>query len=323
MSEIMDLVVIEKNNAMAVFTNNDQLDPLIEAIEKEARSLVPDVTTKKGRDAIASMAHKVARSKTYIDNAGKDLVAELKALPKQIDESRRVVRERLDALKDEVRRPLTEWEAEQERIKAEEAMNALHAEALEMNIKFDQELAAKFEADHEMALLMNDALDREQAEKKAEAERQRIAREEEIKRLAEEKAKREAAEQAQREIDAAAAREREAILAKERAEREQREAAERAEREKQAAVEAERRKAQEEADRIRREAEKREQARLAEEKRKADEQARREADVKHRKAVGAEVVKALMANTSLTRDQAIEVLTAVKDGRIPHAGISY
>jgi hypothetical protein len=32
------------------------------------------------------------------------------------------------------RRPLTEWEAEQERIKAEEAMNAMHAEALEMNI---------------------------------------------------------------------------------------------------------------------------------------------------------------------------------------------
>ncbi|HDU4863386.1 hypothetical protein [Klebsiella pneumoniae] len=323
MSEIMDLVVIEKKNAMAVFTNNDQLDPLIELIEKEARSLVPDVTTKKGRDAIASMAHKVARSKTYIDNAGKDLVAELKALPKQIDESRRVVRERLDALKDEVRRPLTEWEAEQERIKAEEAMNALHAEALAMNEEFDRQLAARIESDHEMALLMNDAFDREQAEKKAEAERQRIAREEEIKRQAEEKAKREAAEQAQREIDAAAARECEAILAKERAEREQREAVERAEREKQAAVEAERRKAQEEADRIRREAEQREQARLAEEKRKADEQARREADVKHRKAVGTEIVKALLANTSLTRDQAIEVLTAVKDDRIPHTGISY
>ncbi|RFM47351.1 hypothetical protein [Klebsiella pneumoniae] len=323
MSEIMDLVVIEKKNAMAVFTNNDQLDPLIEAIEKEARSLVPDVTTKKGRDAIASMAHKVARSKTYIDNAGKDLVAELKALPKQIDESRRVVRERLDALKDEVRRPLTEWEAEQERIKTEEAMNALHVEALAMNEEFDRQLAARIESDHEMALLMNDAFDREQAEKKAEAERQRIAREEEIKRQAEEKAKREAAEQAQREIDAAAAREREAILAKERAEREQREAAERAEREKQAAVEAERRKAQEEADRIRREAEQREQARLAEEKRKADEQARREADVKHRKTVGTDIVKALVANTSLTREQAIEVLTAVKDGRIPHTGISY
>ncbi|HHG0450965.1 TPA: hypothetical protein ACPSK6_005091, partial [Citrobacter freundii] len=95
MSEVTDLVVIEKSSAMAVFTNNEQLDPIIEKIEKEARSLVPDVSTKKGRDAIASMAHKVARSKTYIDNAGKDLVAELKALPKQIDESRRIVRERL------------------------------------------------------------------------------------------------------------------------------------------------------------------------------------------------------------------------------------
>lgn len=330
----MDLVVIDKKNAMAVFTNNDQLDPLIEAIEKEARSLVPDVTTKKGRDAIASMAHKVARSKTYIDNAGKDLVAELKALPKKIDESRRIARERLDALKDEVRRPLTEWEAEQDRIKAEEAMNALHAEALAMNEEFDRQLAARIESDHEMALLMNDAFDREQAEKKAEAERQRIAREEEIKRQAEEKAKREAEEKHRAELEASARREAEERAAKERAERERIEAQQRAERDriaaeqkaeadKQAAIEAERRKAQEEADRIRREAEQHEQARLAEEKRKADEQARREADVKHRKAVSVEVVKALMANTSLTRDQAIEVLTTVKDGRIPHTGISY
>ena len=323
MSEIMDLVVIEKKNAMAVFTNNDQLDPLIEAIEKEARSLVPDVTTKKGRDAIASMAHKVARSKTYIDNAGKDLVAELKALPKQIDESRRVVRERLDALKDEARRPLTEWEAEQERIKAEEAMNALHVEALAMNEEFDRQLAARIESDHEMAMLMNDAFDREQADKAAEAERQRIAHEEEIKRMAAAAAAREVEQRAQREREEAAHREAVLKAQAEQAERDRIAAEKKAEADKQAAIEAERRKAQEEADRIRREAEQREQARLAEEKRKADEQARREADVKHRKAVGTEIVKALLANTSLTRDQAIEVLTAVKDGRIPHTGISY
>lgn len=333
MSEIMDLVVIEKKNAMAVFTNNDQLDPLIELIEKEARSLVPDVTTKKGRDAIASMAHKVARSKTYIDNAGKDLVAELKALPKQIDESRRVVRERLDALKDEVRRPLTEWEAEQERIKAEEAMNALHAEALVMNENIDLQRAIQYEADHEMALLMNKDFDREQAEKKAEAERQRIAREEEIKRQAEEKAKREAAEKAQREIDAAAAREREAILAKERAERErieaqqraereQREAAERAEREKQAAVEAERRKAQEEADRIRREAEQREQARLAEEKRKAEEEARRAADVEHRRGINTAAVQALI-DQGIPYEWAKACIIAVALGKVPATTIKY
>lgn len=323
MSEVTDLVVIEKSSAMAVFTNNEQLDPIIEKIEKEARSLVPDVSTKKGRDAIASMAHKVARSKTYIDNAGKDLVAELKALPKQIDESRRIVRERLDALKDEVRRQLTEWEAEQERIKAEEAAK----------IKAEED-RKKFESDHEIALLMNDKHDREVAEKKAEAERQRIAHEEELKRQAAEQAKREAEEKAAAELAAAKKREEDAIAAraqaellakqaKERAEQEAKDAAAKAEAEKKAAIEAEQRKAQEEADRIKREAEAKEAARLAEEKRIADEKSKREADVKHRKAVGTEIVNALTANTSISCDQAIEVLKAIMDGLVPRTQINY
>lgn len=323
MSEVTDLVVIEKSSAMAVFTNNEQLDPIIEKIEKEARSLVPDVSTKKGRDAIASMAHKVARSKTYIDNAGKDLVAELKALPKQIDESRRIVRERLDALKDEVRRPLTEWEAEQERIKAEEAAK----------IKAEED-RKQFESDHEIALLMNEKHDREAKEKAEEAERQRIAHEEELKRQAAEQAKREAEEKAAAELAAAKKREEDAIAAraqaellakqaKERAEQEAKDAAAKAEAEKKAAIEAEQLKAQEEADRIKREAEAKEAARLAEEKRIADEKAKREADVKHRKAVGTEIVNALTANTSISRDQAIEVLKALMDGLVPRTQINY
>lgn len=323
MSEVTDLVVIEKSSAMAVFTNNEQLDPIIEKIEKEARSLVPDVSTKKGRDAIASMAHKVARSKTYIDNAGKDLVAELKALPKQIDESRRIVRERLDALKDEVRRPLTEWEAEQERIKAEEAAK----------IKAEED-RKQFESDHEIALLMNEKHDREAKEKAEEAERQRIAHEEELKRQAAEQAKREAEEKAAAELAAAKKREEDAIAARaqaellakqaqERAEQEAKDAAAKAEAEKKAAIEAEQRKAQEEADRIKREAEAKEAARLAEEKRIADEKAKREADVKHRKAIGTDIVNALTANTSISREQAIEVLKALMDGLVPRTQINY
>lgn len=322
MSEITDLVVIEKINAMAVFTSDEQLDPLIEAIEKEARSLVPDVTTKKGRDAIASMAHKVARSKTYIDNAGKDLVAELKALPKQIDESRRVARERLDALKDEVRRPLTEWEAEQERIKAEEAMNALHAEALEMNIKFDQELAAKFDADHELALLMNDAFNREQAEKAAEAERHRIAHEEEIKRQAAEKAKREAEEKAaaelaaikQREADAIAAKAQAELLAKqaeERAEQQRQEALVKAEREKQAAIEEERQKA------VAAEA-----ARLAEVKRIAEEEAQRIANIEHCRAINQRAVADLV-KSGVPEDCAKKCVSAIAKSLVSNITIKY
>ena len=323
MSEVTDLVVIEKSIAMAVFTNNEQLDPIIEKIEKEARSLVPDVSTKKGRDAIASMAHKVARSKTYIDNAGKDLVGEPKSLAKQNDESRRIVRERLDALKDEVRRPLTEWEAEQERIKAEEAAK----------IKAEED-RKRFESDHEIALLMNEKHDREAKEKAEEAERQRLAHEEELKRQAAEQAKREAEEKAAAELAAAKKREEDAIAARaqaellakqaqERAEQEAKDAAAKAEAEKKAAIEAEQRKAQEEADRIKREAEAKEAARLAEEKRIADEKAKREADVKHRKAVGTEIVNALTANTSISREQAIEVLKALMDGLVPRTQINY
>lgn len=323
MSEAMDLTVIEiKPEQAPTLYRAGGLDAYLEQI-RQAVNEVPDLTTKKGRDRVASLAAQVSRSKTAIEKPGREYLKRLKEAVRPAEAEIKRFVDACDELRDATRRPLTEWEAEQERIKAEEAMLALHVEALAMNEDFDRQLAARIESDHEMALLMNDAFDREQADKAAEAERQRIAHEEEIKRLAAAAAAREVEQRAQREREEAAHREAMLKAQAEQAERDRIAAEQKAEADKQAAIEAERRKAQEEADRIRREAEQREQARLAEEKRKADEQARREADVKHRKAVGTEIVKALLANTSLTRDQAIEVLTAVKDGRIPHTGISY
>ncbi|HDU4634396.1 TPA: hypothetical protein RFT76_000857 [Klebsiella pneumoniae subsp. pneumoniae] len=323
MSEIMDLTVIEiKPEQAPTLYRAGGLDAYLEQI-RQAVNEVPDLTTKKGRDRVASLAAQVSRSKTAIEKPGREYLKRLKEAVRPAEAEIKRFVDACDELRDATRKPLTEWEAEQERIKAEEAMNALHAEALVMNEEFDRQLAARIESDHEMALLMNDAFDRERADKAAEAERQRIAHEEEIKRMAAAAAAREVEQRAQREREEAAHREAVLKAQAEQAERDRIAAEQKAEADKQAAVEAERRKAQEEADRIRREAEQREQARLAEDKRKADEQARREADVKHRKAVGTEIVKALLANTSLTRDQAIEVLTAVKDGRIPHTGISY
>ncbi|MHB4302843.1 hypothetical protein ACYB91_10295 [Klebsiella pneumoniae] len=323
MSEIMDLTVIEiKPEQAPTLYRAGGLNAYLEQI-RQAVNEVPDLTTKKGRDRVASLAAQVSRSKTAIEKPGREYLKRLKEAVRPAEAEIKRFVDACDELRDATRKPLTEWEAEQERIKAEEAMNALHVEALAMNEDFDRQLAARIESDHEMALLMNDAFDREQADKAAEAERQRIAHEEEIKRLAAAAAAREVEQRAQREREEAAHREAVLKAQAEQAERDRIAAEQKAEADKQAAIEAERRKAQEEADRIRREAEQRELARLAEEKRKADEQARREADVKHRKAVGTEIVKALLANTSLTRDQAIEVLTVVKDGRIPHTGISY
>ena len=112
-----ELIVPSKENALEVYQKQNGLDPFLEQIKQEIDSFVPDVTTKKGRDAIASMAYKVAKSKTALDDVGKELVADLKELPKKIDAERKRVREILDSWRDQVRKPLTEWEqAEEDRI---------------------------------------------------------------------------------------------------------------------------------------------------------------------------------------------------------------
>ncbi|MEG4669498.1 cell envelope biogenesis protein TolA [Enterobacter cloacae] len=322
MSETTDLVVIEKANAMTVFKSADQIEDILQKVEREVMSFVPDVTTAKGRKEIASLAYKVAQTKTYLDGLGKDLVAELKEIPKLIDANRKTVRDRLDELKEKARQPLTDYEVEQERIKQEEEAK-----------RAAEELAKKIEADHEMALLMNDAFDRELAEKKAEQERQRIAHEEEIKRQAEERAKREADEKAAAEIAAAKKREEDVIAAKaqaellakqekEKAERDAKEALERAEREKQEAIEAERKKAQDEADRIRREAEAKEAARLAEEKRIKDEEERRAQDKAHRKEVNNKILADLI-KAGASEDVAKNIITAIVKGEVFATRITY
>jgi len=323
MSEVTDLTVIEiKPEQAPVLYVAGGLDAYLEQI-RQAVNEVPDLSTKKGRDRVASLAAQVSRSKTAIEKPGREYLKRLKEAVRPAEAEIKRFVDACDELRDATRRPLTEWEAEQERIKAEEAMNALHAEALEMNIKFDQELAAKIEADHEMALLMNKDIDRDREEQRSLAEQAQREHEERLKQEAADKAKREAEERHKAELDAAARREADEKARADAAERKRKEDADRAEREKQDAIAEEKRKAQEEADRIKREAEAKEKARLAEEQRKADEQAKREADVKHRKTVGTNIVNALTSHTSITREQAIEVLTAIKDELIPSTKINY
>lgn len=358
MSEVTDLVVIEKQNAMAVFTTKEQLDPIIEAIEKEARSLVPDVSTRKGRDAIASMAHKVARSKTYIDNAGKDLVAELKALPKQIDESRRIVRERLDALKDEVRKPLTDWEnaesarkeALQQRLVDLRALadvidgvgNYLPSVEIQQRIESAkavaldeswQEVAAEAGVAKdatiqqlEAAMIVakqreHEAAELERLRKEAE-EKARLEREENIRREAAEKARRDAEQKAKAELEAAARREAEEKARAELAERQRIEAEQRAAREKQEAEARARREKEEAVAAERRRQEEAEAARLAEEQRKAEEEARRAADKEHRRTVNRRVYADLIAQ-GIPEEFAQKAVQAIAGGKVQDAHIKY
>lgn len=334
MSEITDLAVIEitPEQAPALYIKGG-LSGYLDQIRELAKE-VPDVTTKKGRDRIGSLARMVGSSKTAIEKPGREYLKKLKEAVKPAEDELRVFTRECDAIRDAILKPRDEWEAEQERIKAEEAMTALHVEALAMNAEFDRQLAAQIESDHEIAMLMNEKFDREREEQRRLAEQAQREREELLKREAAEQAKRDAEAKHRAELEAAARREaeekaraeaaeRQRIEAEQRAEREKREAAERAEREKQAAIAEEQRKAQEAADKARRESEAKEAARIAEEKRIADEAAKRQADETHRRVIGTGIVNALTAHTSIGRDQAIEVLRALMAGDIPNAVIHY
>jgi colicin import membrane protein len=110
-----DLIIqIPESTALLVFVAPDGIDPYIEKIRQEALAHVPDLSTKQGRAAIASIAAKVAKSKVYLEDTGKALCdaerAKIDATLSAVMAARKRIKEELDALRDEVRKPLTEWE---------------------------------------------------------------------------------------------------------------------------------------------------------------------------------------------------------------------
>jgi hypothetical protein len=97
------------------------LDPLIEGVRKKVEEFQKeefDLEKKKDRDKIRSFSSNVAKSKTFIDKARIAFVKEKKESLKIIDQECKRFRDTLDEIRDEVRKPLTEWE-EAEKIRVE------------------------------------------------------------------------------------------------------------------------------------------------------------------------------------------------------------
>ena len=192
------VVAQETTDALEVFTSGN-VDKLVGQLEGEVKSIVCDVTTLKGRKEIASLAHKVSRSKIVLDSLGKGLVGRWKEKSKAVDLERKQIRDRLDALRDEVRKPLTEWEetekARIEKEKLDKEIIEAHEQALPENDLFNRqkELERK-EAEQRQRLEKQEAEQRQRLEKQEaeEAERAKIEREEQIHREAVEEEKRRA-----------------------------------------------------------------------------------------------------------------------------------
>lgn len=353
MSSTEITVLPSPETALQVFSAPAGLDPYLAKIKEELDAFVPDVTTKKGRDAIASIAHKVARSKTALDNIGKELVADLKDVPKKIDAERKRMRDMLDAWKDEVRAPLTEWEeAEAARITRHktgieliELAAATHdysvstlrntlagIDAMVINETWEEFEAEAHRAKAKTIESLNTAIearekyDAEQAElarlRAEAAAREQKEREERIAKDAAERAQREAEACAQAEREEAIRREQEAKAAAERRELELKLAAETAEREKLAA---EQRAAQaiKDAEARAEAAARAERQRIADEAAKVKaEEDRREADKAHKGRVNRAALKALV-DGGLTEDAAKVAITLIAQGKVPSVRINY
>jgi hypothetical protein len=203
------------------------VETLLTKLEREVRGIKRDISTPKGRAEIKSLAHKVARSKTALDEMGKGLNEAKRAEINKVDAERRVIRERCDALKEEVLSELSAWEAkETARVKGHEdalkAMSDLFAllpdEPNAKEIKASLDLLDRHEDSRDWAEFAQRAHDlhAEVGFKLTEALKAALARE---AALAEAQRQREEAARIMAEAAERARREREARIAAEAAER--------------------------------------------------------------------------------------------------------
>ena len=338
--EKFELEIADQNIVVAAFRKPGGTTELFERIAQEARSHVPDVSTKKGRDQIGSLALKISKSKTFIEKCGKELVAEQKAQIKLIDDDRIATVKKFDELRNEILAPRDAWEqAEKDRVAKhehhiatirmaaslataadsewtaftiKEAIQTLEDKVIDLSLEEYEEQAklAKFETLEVLrkALVTREKYEAEQAElerlRQAEMLRQQQERDAQIAREAAEKATREAEEKARFEAER---------VQREKREAEQREA--RLKAEKEAAELRAMQAAENERKRI-----EAEQVAKAEAERKAAEA--READVAHKKQICSEALKGL-TDLGVSVDQGKAILNAINKGLVPHVSIKF
>lgn len=321
---------------------------IYEKLEQQIKDADQDVTTKVGREKIASLAYKIARTKTGLDDAAADLTADQKSIIDVVNKERREMREELDGLRDKARKPLNVWEAgEAERVSELKAAleflqdlgrvdpmispDVIASELIVLKTNYLGHAWSEYQ--EEATTAYETALEKFTSD--LEASQTRIADEAELEELRALKADQDEKEAAEK---ADAERVEQERLAEERrkseTERLEREAKERAEREskealdaanqrtKDAKAEAERQAAatiKEAADKVER---KRKEAEdQAERERLAEEE--RAADLKHRKKINNAALTAILKASEVSDAQGKMIIQAISKGQVPHISIKY
>lgn len=293
---------------------NPKILGVVEAIEQQAGSIVFDITTKAGQETCRKISATVAKAKTAIDNAGKTKKEEYTVFTKRIDSDRNLAKNRLQALQDAIRQPLTDMEnAEKQRKEmlenrlnnlenyfdvytvtsaaVSDAITALQNTSIDESWEEYQSIAAAKKAQEldRLQTLFAQAQQREAdaaelaALRAAQAEQQRIAQERAI------------LEQARQ---AAAAEAEQKILAAQRAAEAAAAAAENAER-----IAFERLEAKQAAE--------------------AQAEAQRVADTANRERVMMRIVDTICFNCGIDREKALRLTQAIADGEIANLFIKF
>lgn len=330
-----------------VYRDDTVLPALLKEIEGEIAAASAGIDTKKGREAIASLAHSISRRKTPIVDAGKALTEDWRKKTATVNATKSTVEREFDALRDKARAPLDAWEdAEKDRQKrlndalflfASKAKAPMGhtAEDFDADIQsvervvIDDEFgnfrkgAETAKAEALTALRAGRAAYVKAEEERAELERLRAEAQERERaaQAAEAKRLQEAAE-AER-IANAEKRAAEQAEARIRAERDAEDARARAAQE--AAIEAERRKAREAEEALAAEQRRQREAQEAEARRAVAEAAalaKRQADVAHKGKIMGEAKAAIMT-CGVDENAAKQIVLSICAGAIPHVSIQF
>lgn len=230
--QVITIDDISADNAPAIYVAGG-LGQFFDAVKAEVSAEVPDLTTRKGRERIASLAATVSKSKAAVEKPGRDYLRRLKEMPKVVEAELRDFVTKMDNLRDTTRQPLTEWE-EAEQARKDKHVDGIQAikdlaffeltpaaahvadiiaqlELVAISDTWEEFLAEAAQAKVQtLAKLRTLHSERTQYEaEQAELTRLRLEKEARDKKDNEDRIAREAAEQATREAEAKALRDRE------------------------------------------------------------------------------------------------------------------
>lgn len=341
-----ELIVIEQSSAVAVLSTDDGIKTLLDNVRANIANMDGgSMKNKSSRAKIRSNAFKATKAFAKInDETIIPLMASLtKEIQPQLDiinavkANQSVLKTGLQQIRKEVNTEVDAFEAEIKRIEDEKQFNADLDAAYEINAQFDENRKLEIESDHEVGLLMNEKHDRDIADlvaKNAENERLRIEQEEKAREIREANIAKEAKERAEREslarenqlkIDALAAQEREKKAEAEKvaaqnltiaqAKQAEIDKAEEAKRQAQAAKDAEQKRLADIEEAKQQEIQRQEMA-----KKQAElDRLKNEANEKHSAKIHNEMMQAIVA-AGFEAGIAKAMVILLKENKIPHVG---